>query len=210
MNLSAQRLIRRADYRLMPWRNGAGTTLEIAREPPTGDEFEWRLSLATIARSGPFSSYPGYERSVTLVEGQGFSLDISEERSRVLANMCATTLFPGAAATACLLIDGECTDLSLMVRAPGRILAVTPQVLIGSDEFTLEPARQHALFCIDGRAQLQVSEPGETAEPITVPFQLHDCWLVKTEASALTLRTSAKHPPATLMQLSWRTTARPS
>jgi hypothetical protein len=33
-------------YRIMPWRNGRGSTLEIAREPATGEDFAWKTRCA--------------------------------------------------------------------------------------------------------------------------------------------------------------------
>src|ERR1700722_4668538 len=111
-------------YRSMPWRNGMGVTREIARDPATGEDFRWRLSLATVASSGPFSSYAGYRRSVTLIEGKGFELRVGSQDPLVLDRVGATALFPGDAAARCTLINGPSTDMSLMVRLPGSILSV--------------------------------------------------------------------------------------
>src|SRR6202035_3919738 len=58
--LKEARHLARADYIAMPWRNGAGITHEIAREPAHGALFSWRLSLASLQVNGPFSPYPGY------------------------------------------------------------------------------------------------------------------------------------------------------
>jgi environmental stress-induced protein Ves len=40
------------------------------------EAFDWRVSLATIAADGPFSSFPGVERTLALVDGHGMTLDI--------------------------------------------------------------------------------------------------------------------------------------
>ena len=37
----------------MAWKNGLGRTAEIARQPASGDGFDWRVSIATIAADGP-------------------------------------------------------------------------------------------------------------------------------------------------------------
>ena len=49
-----------------PWKNGGGSTTEIAIAPlgATVDKFDWRISLATIANSGPFSVFPGVDRTL--------------------------------------------------------------------------------------------------------------------------------------------------
>jgi environmental stress-induced protein Ves len=67
-----------ADYRVMPWKNGQGTTAEIAVEPPATDGaldgFTWRLSIAEIGASGPFSRFPGYDRILVQIEGAPMTL----------------------------------------------------------------------------------------------------------------------------------------
>ena len=57
-----------ADYRVTPWRNGTGKTAEIAVAPGEGSRFAWRLSIADVPESGPFSDYPGYERIIAVVD----------------------------------------------------------------------------------------------------------------------------------------------
>ncbi|MBM3526239.1 MAG: HutD family protein, partial [Alphaproteobacteria bacterium] len=53
----------------MPWKNGLGRTAEIARAPATGEAFDWRLSIATIAADGAFSVFPGCERTLVPIAG---------------------------------------------------------------------------------------------------------------------------------------------
>ena len=67
------RHLTRADYTEMPWANGRGTTLELARaDGPDG--LLWRLSLATVTENGPFSQLPGIDRTLTVTDGPGFLL----------------------------------------------------------------------------------------------------------------------------------------
>ena len=44
----------------MPWKNGGGTTREVLKSPASAtiDTFNWRISLAAVATSGPFSLFP--------------------------------------------------------------------------------------------------------------------------------------------------------
>ena len=58
-------LIQYASLRPAPWKNGGGSTTEIAVAPPGAgfDSFDWRISLATISHSGPFSTFAGIDRS---------------------------------------------------------------------------------------------------------------------------------------------------
>src|SRR4051812_41801439 len=72
----ANRVIRPAGYRVMPWKNGQGTTTEIAVHPLGAalDAFTWRLSIADLAASGPFSTFAGYDRILVQLEGAPMAL----------------------------------------------------------------------------------------------------------------------------------------
>ncbi|WP_282170320.1 HutD/Ves family protein [Ruegeria atlantica] len=55
------------------WKNGLGTTREIARG--SGEQgVVWRVSLADVEADGPFSTFPGMSHILTVVEGDGFDL----------------------------------------------------------------------------------------------------------------------------------------
>ena len=59
-----------------PWKNGGGTTREIAAFPPGAglDDFGWRLSVAEVERDGPFSVFSGVDRTIVLLDGAGMRL----------------------------------------------------------------------------------------------------------------------------------------
>jgi environmental stress-induced protein Ves len=103
-------------YRAMPWRNGLGFTLEIAREPARGEDFAWRLSLAEIERDSEFSAYPGYRRALVLVAGNRLELRFPGRGKRFLDPTTRSTRFEGEWETRCAVPEGRCTDLSLIVR----------------------------------------------------------------------------------------------
>lgn len=65
-------------YRTVPWKNGGGTTQEIVVEPAGADRFLYRASIADVRESGPFSSFPGYDRWITIVEGAGMTLRLPD------------------------------------------------------------------------------------------------------------------------------------
>jgi uncharacterized protein len=146
-------VLRHADYRRMPWRNGLGTTLEIARAPQGPGEFDWRLSLASLSTDGPFSAYPGFTRLVALVAGRGFALTVDGRERAVLETIGAHASFPGGAVTHCRVLGGPCSDLSLMVRCPGTIIAVrgpAPQI----EDLALPAASLQAVFVLAGAASV--------------------------------------------------------
>jgi environmental stress-induced protein Ves len=68
-------IIRRSSFTALPWRNGGGITHEAIRVPPTGDAFLWRVSVAQIDSSGPFSDFAGYDRKMVLLRGRGIALE---------------------------------------------------------------------------------------------------------------------------------------
>ncbi len=66
-----------ADYVRKPWKNGGGVALDLHVEPAGAgmDAFDWRASIALVQRSGPFSHFPGVDRTIVLLEGTGMRLD---------------------------------------------------------------------------------------------------------------------------------------
>jgi hypothetical protein len=182
-------------YRSMRWRNGLGSTLEIARSPAGEGAFDWRLSLASLNASGPFSDYVGYHRAVSLVDGAGFRLEIGGEAALLLDTPGATALFDGAAPANCSLLDGPCHDLSLMVRDPGRILQVETIALDHPQTLAAEASALQALFCLRGIAEATVA--GDSHR-----LQAQDTLLLPAAAPALFLR-PASLEPALLLRLEW-------
>lgn len=116
------RLYRAADYPRMPWRNGGGTTQEIACNPGGHSaSFDWRLSLADVAQDGGFSAFDGYQRILTVLEGQGIELTVDGQRQAPLAPREAYA-FSGDAQVSCRLLRGPIRDFNL-IYAPARLHA---------------------------------------------------------------------------------------
>ncbi len=114
----AVRVIDPSRHRTMPWKNGFGTTTEIAIDPPEaglGGRFRWRLSIAAVQRSGPFSAFPGYERTIMVIEGRGMELAVGSDPPRRLDRLFEPFVFSGDAPVQCRLLDGPVRDLNLMV-----------------------------------------------------------------------------------------------
>ena len=65
-----------------PWKNGGGSTADIVVEPAGAglDNFEWRISVATIAGNGPFSEFKGVDRSLSLLSDAPLRLLVDEVR----------------------------------------------------------------------------------------------------------------------------------
>jgi environmental stress-induced protein Ves len=104
-----------ADFVAMPWKNGQGVTHEIAREPASGAHFIWRLSLAEVEASGDFSLFPGYDRTIALVSGDGMELAFEEAPAKRLDRPMEPFAFRGEWHCRNRLLGGPCRDLNLMV-----------------------------------------------------------------------------------------------
>jgi uncharacterized protein len=108
-----------------PWRNGAGLTRELAAWPGAQD-WAWRISVAEVSASGPFSDWPGVSRWFAVLAGAGLSLQVGGT-SHLLDADSAPLAFDGASPCSCELRDGPTQDLNLMLRqgrAEARMLRV--------------------------------------------------------------------------------------
>ena len=109
------KIVRRSSFTPIPWKNGGGITHEAIRVPPTGDAFLWRVSVAQIDSSGPFSDFAGYDRKMVLLRGHGIALEFGSGERCTLRRMGDWLEFDGAMSTRCELLDGPCVDFNLMV-----------------------------------------------------------------------------------------------
>ncbi len=111
------RILRAADREAVAWKNGGGVTREIAAWPEGAGmgDFAWRVSLAEVAADGPFSAFPGVDRTLTLAEGAGMDLTVAGAHRRV-AERYAPQHFPGDAPTHCRLLDGPVVNFNVMYR----------------------------------------------------------------------------------------------
>lgn len=106
-----------AQHRRMPWRNGGGTTSEIVVEPAelsAGDRFVYRVSIAEVARDGPFSRFEGYDRHIVLLEGAGMTLDC-EGQGRMDLRRLEPRSFSGGWSVVGTLRAGPVRDFNLIV-----------------------------------------------------------------------------------------------
>lgn len=120
--MTSLKVLRAADYPRMPWKNGGGSTEEITRDAGEGLEgFGWRLSIADIGESGGFSSFAGYERVISVLQGAGMTLRVDGQVTRALLPLDAFA-FSGASQVGCALLDGPIRDFNL-IYAPDRFRA---------------------------------------------------------------------------------------
>lgn len=70
----------------MPWKNGGGQTLELFKCLNEEGEILLRLSMATIEKAGPFSSFPGIDRHLIVLEGHCLFLKMGNRNISIKKN----------------------------------------------------------------------------------------------------------------------------
>lgn len=174
-------LIQYASLRPAPWKNGGGSTTEIALEPKGAgfDEFDWRISLATISQSGPFSVFAGIDRTLALVDGDGVLLDFGGERF-VLSEADPIIEFPGEAAVHATITDGVTTDFNVMTRRTRCRHRLEARIVRGVDELRRRSATT-LVFLADGES-LTVSSASERIALVrydAVVLESADVWTLE-------------------------------
>jgi environmental stress-induced protein Ves len=134
----------------VPWKNGGGNTTQIAVFPPdaTFEDFEWRVSLATILEDGAFSEFPGIERTLALVEGHGMTLEVDGE-PKLLTQTDPVAAFDGESHVVAKLNHGASTDLNVMTRTDRCYHQFGRRVLSGESRFVAR-APVTLLFLAEG------------------------------------------------------------
>lgn len=98
--------------RRVAWKNGLGSTLELAAD---AEDWTWRLSIADVPAAAPFSRYPGVDRFLACLEGPG--LKISRAGKSVLVpNEGEALAFAGEEAVSGEPLGPGVRDVNLMVR----------------------------------------------------------------------------------------------
>lgn len=152
------RVIAANEYRRERWRNGTGWTREIVRVPEAGD-WDWRLSIAEIEQDGPFSVFPGIDRELVLIRGNGLRLRLSDGEVHELQPPHARLRFAGEREVRSELLDGPTHDFNLMWRRDAVVAELLHRPLVGPMLFFTEPGVTWAIHLLAGQAQFdQASE----------------------------------------------------
>ena len=155
------------DYVRQPWRNGGGTTIELARDD-RNERWLWRLSVADVDRSGPFSDFTGYRRTIMLLEGGGMALSFDRAPPVVLDRRYRPFAFDGGVRTDCTLLAGPIRDMNLIVDDRHVEASLGVRLLERESSWRIEPGASALLHAIAGRfdvaidAQHVALAPGDT------------------------------------------------
>ena len=129
-------------YRVQPWANGRGQTVELARADDAQGVI-WRLSVAAVVEDGRFSHFPGLNRSLTVIRGPGFTL--LGPGITLRAAPLIPVAFPGGIDIGADDVSGPCEDFNVMVRAtlpPPQVSVATGDLVAGGllALYAVEPA----------------------------------------------------------------------
>ena len=106
------------DYRAMPWKNGQGSTIELARDAGQHlQQFLWRISMADVSRDGPFSFFPARQRMLCILDGEGIILQFEHMAAQQQLTQQSVYAFSGDLAVQSQLIDGPIRDFNLIYSA---------------------------------------------------------------------------------------------
>ena len=145
-----------------PWKNGGGSTRQLAIAPPGAglDDFAWRISCARVASAGPFSAFPGIQRSLALLEGD---LLLRRTNGETRLQACGEALdFVGEEAVDATPLAGEVLDLNLMSRRGDWQQSLRTLQLHGERQVT-ELAEVRLLLCSAGALLVRLGDGREFA-----------------------------------------------
>ena len=166
------RIIRAADCKVMPWKNGGGTTTEIAVAPEGASlgDFDWRISMAHVGQDGPFSSFPGIDRTLSVLTGNGIRLAFGDGETVSLDRATAPFFFAADRAVDGVLVDAAIDDLNVMSRR-GAWSHRVERLSGGSHEIAVERGvlvlvARHGEWHVNGAA-LAVGDSAVLEAPVT-------------------------------------------
>jgi len=151
------KILRVADYRRMRWKNGGGWTTELAASASTveGGNFDWRISIAEIESDGAFSTFPGCDRYIALLDGPGMELQFDAAEPVRLDQRLRFVRFDGEAKTFGRLLGGAVRDFNVMVRRDRVRAEVLHRPLVGPMVFLPEAATTWFVYLVAGQAALK-------------------------------------------------------
>ena len=143
------------EYRRERWRNGLGWTREIHAHAKAGSpgDWAWRLSIAEIEQDAPFSAFPGIDRELVLLSGNGLRLRFDDGEVRELHPPHDKLRFAGERAVTGELLDGPTQDFNLMWRRDLIDAQLWHRPLVGPMVVFAEPGTMWAIHLLAGQAR---------------------------------------------------------
>ena len=143
------RVLPASGYARMRWKNGAGWTSEILKFPDN-DAWHWRLSIAEIETDAPFSAFPGVERELVLLSGNGLRLRFHDGESHELLPPHGKLRFAGERTAFGELIDGPTRDFNLMLQRNAVDAQLWHRPLVGTMVLFVDASHCWAVHVLAG------------------------------------------------------------
>ena len=140
------------EYRRERWKNGLGWTREILRHPADADTWDWRMSIAEVEKDGPFSAFPGCDRELVLLAGEGMRLHFDDGDCVTLLPPHSRHRFAGERALNAELLAGRTHDFNVIWRRDAVDVAVLHRPLVGPMVFFPESGVQWFVHQLAGQA----------------------------------------------------------
>lgn len=148
-------------FKTIPWKNGLGQTTELAISPGgTIDQFDWRLSIASVVENGWFSDFSGYDRHLVLLDGHGIKLTHNQNQVDNLHRPLSMATFDGSSQTMGELFNGPIHDFNVM----SKQLAFSAQVHPFIQQTTKKLETNSLCFVFAANQALNVLYGGERIE----------------------------------------------
>ena len=126
---------------------GRGPTAAVRRASPrVADDGAWRISLADVDRDGPFSTFAGRQRLLTVVEGP--VLDLQVDGDAQVVEPQRPFAFSGDASTVASVPEGAVRVLNVVVD-PARVRPHVTVLELGRSS-TLPVAADQAAYVVSG------------------------------------------------------------
>lgn len=155
-------VVRWAEGRTVPWKNGGGETVEIAVSPDGAsfDDFAWRISSALVVRSGPFSALPGIDRTLCITSDGAIELAVAGAPTLRLDRSSPPYRFSGDDAAQAMLLGEPVRDFNVMTRR-GVCRHLVEALDLSGTRFVPVGADLVALFIVAG--EMRVTSGGDVA-----------------------------------------------
>ena len=171
------------EFKVVPWRNGRGTTAELwVCQVPGKDIFAGRLSMASVVANGRFSDFSGYDRTLILIQGKGVVLTHGNGQRDELKKRFDMASFSGNCGTCATLIDGPIKDFNIMTHKETCSSEVnvlkdfgTHELPVDSDHLLIYAPDNDISILTDQNQRISLS----AGHLLHVPEPIHATWSIK-------------------------------
>jgi uncharacterized protein len=145
---SPAHLVPVSSQRRVRWRNALGWTTELWVEPADDPELGWQWRASVGESDGPalFSSFPGVDRELHLIEGDGLVLTFPDEE--IVLECGQSSRFAGETSVLGTPVSGTTRQLNVMWRRGELRVHLRP--IDRSTTLDLDESEQAILYVVSG------------------------------------------------------------